>query len=201
MKKFRIFAMVLAVVMVLATVGFAAWYDGAVQWAQQEEIAPQEAAPNDALTHGKLIGALYAAAKAWDKDVSAWQDVNILSYDDAIFLPEGAAESFQWACSAKLIAPDARNLEYDRILSREEMVDLVYKFAGWMELDRSVGEDTNILSYDDAFDISEGKFEGFQWACGAGLIIGTAQHVLQPLDAATNAQLLTVLMRMEALVK
>lgn len=201
MKKNRVFAMVLAIVMLLATAGLATWYDGAVQWAAEARIVEKEPAPNDDLTHGKLIGALYEAAKVWEKDVSAWQDVNILSYEDAIFLPEGTAESFQWACAAGLIAPDAINLEYDRVLSREEMVDLVYKFAGWLELDRSVGENTNILSYDDAFDISEGKFEGFQWACGAGLIIGTAQHVLQPLNTATNAQLLTVLMRLEALVK
>ena len=37
----------------------------------------------------------------------------------------------------------------------------------------SVGEDTNILSYTDAFDVSEYAVAALQWACGAGIIHGT----------------------------
>ena len=42
------------------------------------------------------------------------------------------------------------------------------------------GADTNIRSYDDAFLLSGGYAVYFQWACGAGLIHGTAAHTLAP---------------------
>ena len=201
MKKVsRIIAIVLVVSSLLVCACCAAWYDNAVEWAVEKEITAEAVEPEKELTHGKMIGALYAAAKAWDYDVSAWQNVNILSYDDAFFLPEGTAESFQWVCSADLIADDATKLEYDRVLTREDMVDLLYQFAGWMKVDRSVGESTNILSYNDAFDISQGKFAAFQWACGEGIIQGTGNHNLHPQEEATNAQLVTVLMRLGKIV-
>lgn len=201
MKKVsRIIAMVLVISALFSITCFAAWYDKAFRWAVEKEIILEEAEPVQELRHGEMIGSLYAAAKEWGYDVSAWQNVNILSYEDAFFLPAGTAESFQWACSAGLIASDATKLDYNRILTREEMVDLLYKFAGWMKVDRSVGESTNILSYNDAFDISQGKFAAFQWACGEGIIVGTGNHNLHPLQNATGAQLATVLMRLYKIV-
>ena len=37
----------------------------------------------------------------------------------------------------------------------------------------SIGEETNILSYADAFDVSQWAVPAMQWACGAGIITGT----------------------------
>ena len=39
----------------------------------------------------------------------------------------------------------------------------------YTERDVSVGADTNILSYEDAFDIAGYAFPALQWACGAGI--------------------------------
>lgn len=200
-EKIRVLSIVIAAAMMFSVVGGAAWYDEAVNWAKTEKIVETVSAfdPEGKVTHGELIGALYVCAQAWGKDVSAWKDTNILSYEDAIFLPEGMAERFQWACTAGLIAPEATMLEYDRILTREDMIDLVYDFAGWLGLDRSVGESTNILSYNDAFYISNGKFACFQWACGAGILQGTPEHNLLPQHIAVSAEMVTVLQRLEKL--
>ena len=51
----------------------------------------------------------------------------------------------------------------------------------------SVGEDTNILSYEDAFSISEWAIPAMQWACGSGLIQGDGVN-LTPGAEATRAQ-------------
>ena len=59
----------------------------------------------------------------------------------------------------------------------------------------SVGEDTNILSYDDAFDISEWAIPAMQWACGAGVIAGKTASTLAPQDQATRAEIATVFQR------
>jgi hypothetical protein len=199
MKKLRAITVLTALALLLSTVGMAAWYDGALTWAKNVPVVEETFDPDAKLTHGTLIGAMYDAAVAWGKDVSAAKNTNILSYEDAIYLPEGTAESFQWACTADLIDDAATKLEYDRILTREEMVNLVYGFARWLGLDLSVGENTNILSYNDAIYITSGKAAAFQWACGAGVINGTDKHELLPTAQAVNAQMVTVLQRVERL--
>ena len=76
---------------------------------------------------------------------------------------------------------------------------ILYDFVQWLQMDVSVGEDTNILSYEDAFEIPEGAFEAFQWACGAGVIRGVSESELAPNSGTTRAQLATVLMRVDGL--
>ena len=62
----------------------------------------------------------------------------------------------------------------------------------------SVGENTNILSYDDAFDVAEWAIPAMQWACGSGMIQGIAEDKalnLQPQGYATRAQSAAILQR------
>ena len=65
----------------------------------------------------------------------------------------------------------------------------------WKGIDVSAGENTNILSYNDAFDVSEYAIPAFQWACGAGVINGKPGGYLDPQGNATRAEFATVLMR------
>ena len=58
----------------------------------------------------------------------------------------------------------------------------------------TVGENTNILSYDDALDISEYAVPAMQWACGAQIIHG-ADGRLTPGAKATRAQVAAILHR------
>ena len=59
-----------------------------------------------------------------------------------------------------------------------------------------MGENTNILSYADAFDVSEYAVSALQWACGAGIISGTGSgSTLTPQGEATRAQAAVMLMR------
>ncbi|MCD7903812.1 MAG: S-layer homology domain-containing protein [Oscillospiraceae bacterium] len=62
--------------------------------------------------------------------------------------------------------------------------------------DVSAGEDTNILSYDDAFEISEYAIPAMQWACAEGLIEGLDASTLSPNGSATRAQSAAILMRL-----
>jgi hypothetical protein len=78
--------------------------------------------------------------------------------------------------------------------TREQFVVALYRYAVLKGYDVSVGEDTNILSYNDAFDISEGMASAFQWACGASVVEGNGPW-LHPLDNATRGQTATMLMR------
>lgn len=79
-------------------------------------------------------------------------------------------------------------------ITREQLVTMMYRYAQLKGYDVSVGENTNILSYDDAFSISEWAAPAMQWACGAGLIHGNGAK-LEPQGAANRAQLAVILYR------
>ena len=63
-----------------------------------------------------------------------------------------------------------------------------------MGYDVSVGENTNILSYNDAFSLSEYAIPAMQWACGEGIVSGYADGTLKPANQATRAQMVKILM-------
>lgn len=89
----------------------------------------------------------------------------------------------------------------DRNIRRSELVTILYRYAKDVKkMDVSVGEDTNILSYDDAFDLPEWCIPAFQWACGAGVINGKG-NALAPDDSATRAELAAILMRFDKLAE
>ena len=80
-------------------------------------------------------------------------------------------------------------------MTREQLATILWNYAKLSKIDVSVGEDTNILSYADAFDISEYAIAAFQWACGAGVINGTPDGYLNPQGNATRAEVAAVLHR------
>ena len=82
----------------------------------------------------------------------------------------------------------------DNQITREQMAAILYRYAKNRGLDVSVGENTNILSYDDALDISEYAVPAMQWACGAQIIHG-ADGRLTPGAKATRAQVAAILHR------
>ena len=85
------------------------------------------------------------------------------------------------------------------------MVTILYRYAQYKDADVSVGEDTNILSFNDALTVSGYAVPAMQWACGSGLVTGIAQDggmFLAPKDTTTRAQVATLMMRFPgALVK
>ena len=79
-------------------------------------------------------------------------------------------------------------------ITREQLATMLWRYAQTEDYDVSVGEDTNILSYTDALEISEYAIPAMQWACGAGIMEGNAGY-LTPQGDATRAQVATMLMR------
>ena len=83
------------------------------------------------------------------------------------------ADAARWAAAEKIVPAEAgSSLSPDEKITREETALLMHRAAIAQGMDVSVGENTNILSYDDAFDISEGYASALQWAVGAGVFQG-----------------------------
>ena len=80
-------------------------------------------------------------------------------------------------------------------VTREQIAAILYRYAQYKKYDVSVGEDTNILSYNDAQSISSYAIPAIQWACGAGVVTGKSGSKLDPKGNATRAEVAAMLMR------
>ena len=80
-------------------------------------------------------------------------------------------------------------------VTREQLAAILYRYAQYKKYDVSVGEDTNILSYNDAQSISSYAIPAIQWACGAGVVTGKSGNKLDPKGNATRAEVAAMLMR------
>lgn len=124
--------------------------------------------------------------------------VTVLARLDGVDTTTGGAwyeAGAQWAMSNGI--SDGSGL--DQNLTREQLAVMLYRYAQYKGYDVSAGEDANILSYADAFDVSEYAIPAMQWACGAG-IIGGKDGLLDPAGNATRAEVATMLMRFVALL-
>ena len=76
----------------------------------------------------------------------------------------------------------------DAAVTTEQLAAMLFRYARYKGYDVSVWENTNILSYADAFDISEYAYPAMQWACGAG-ILGGEEALLEPAAEVTAEKL------------
>lgn len=106
------------------------------------------------------------------------------------------AGAVNWASANGIVTgyTDGRFGPNDHV-TREQLAAILYRYARYKGYDVSVGEDTNILSYEDALTVSDWAVSAMQWACGSGVINGTSESTLSPRDTATRAQIAAMIMR------
>ena len=108
-------------------------------------------------------------------------------------------EAIRWAAAEHIVEGyDDSTFRPDAPISRQQLTAILWRYATYTGVDVSVGEDTNILSYHDAFDVSEYAIPAMQWACGAGVMCGHQEGRLRPADPAIRsdtAQMLTNFLR------
>lgn len=111
-------------------------------------------------------------------------------------------EAVRWAVGCGVVKGyDNECFGPNDAVTREQMAAILYRYAQHKGYDVSAGEDTNILSFDDAFAVSEYAIPAMQWACGSGMVHGIARDgrmLLAPGDTTTRAQTATLLMRFQS---
>jgi len=105
--------------------------------------------------------------------------------------------SMTWAAKAGLA--DLAAAKPTAAATRTDLVSALYAYAKHIGLDVSGGEETNILSYDDAFSIHEGKYSAFQWTCFAGLTGKEGETKLYPNATITREDMIKMLCEFDAL--
>jgi len=105
------------------------------------------------------------------------------------------AEAVKWAAKNGIVSGLTDELfGADDSITREQLAAILWRYAKYKGYDVSVGENTNILSYEDAFDISEYAIPAMQWACGESIISGDNGN-LKPQGKASRAEAAQMLMQ------
>ena len=168
-----------------------AWYHEAVEYAVlnglMNGISETEFAPNNTLNRAMVVTVLWRM-----------EGEPAVSYDMSFTdVPTGQwyTEAVRWAASEGIVnGMDAQTYAPLNAVTREQLVTILYRYAQKKGYDVSVGEDTNILSYTDAFDIAEYAIPAMQWACGAGVINGNDDGSLNPKGNTKRSEFAKVIM-------
>lgn len=167
------------------------WYAGAVTSLVEKGVMTGYSdgtfRPNGPVTRGMFVTLLYRLSGASGSSANPFSDVPAGSwYENAI----------AWAAENGLVqGVGGQRFAPDRCITREQYASILWNYAKYKGIDVSIGEDTNILSYNEAFSISDFAFPGLQWACGAGIIDGDTMGNLNPRGCATRAQVAVMLER------
>lgn len=168
------------------------WFYNDVAWAYEQGLMkgmPDGTfAPGVATSRGMIVTILWRLeGQPAPVSTSPFADVKIGSYYE---------QAIAWAAENQIVNGVSETaFQPDTSITREQFATILYRYAkNYKGCDVSVGEDTNILSYNDAFSISDYAFPALQWACGAGLMNGSGD-ALMPGGFATRAQAAALLHR------
>ena len=103
---------------------------------------------------------------------------------------EWYSDAVEWAASHDIVLGygDGTFGPMDDV-TREQLAAILFRYAQYKGYDVSVGEDTNILSYYDAFTWGQWAVPALQWACGAGVIEDSPLGMLRPTEPATRGEI------------
>ena len=176
----------------------AAWYHDGVHYCLENGlmrgVSGGKFLPDGSTTRAQLVTIL------WRLEGSP-VPVSAAGFSD---VADGAwhTEAVRWAAGCGVVKGyDNGRFGPDDAVTREQMAAILYRYAQHKGYDVSAGEDTNILSFDDAFAVSEYAIPAMQWACGSGMVRGIAQKggmFLVPGDTTTRAQAATLIMRFQS---
>lgn len=147
-----------------------------------------EFGPDETLTRGMIVTVLYRAEGEPENDGNSdFDDVD----EDAYY-----AKAVAWARENGIVKGMSEN-EFAPMenVTREQIAAIIYNYAIYKGYDVSVGEDTNILSYEDFDEVSEYAVTALCYACGSGLIKGRTETTLNPAETATRAEAAAIFAR------
>jgi len=173
------------------------WYYGGVVYAYQNKLfngtGDTTFGPAGTMTRGQMAAVLYRMAGSPEvKQAAGFSDVPADAY---------YADAVAWAVEKNISGGYADGtFRPNQPITRQQFAAFLYRYAQAMGCDVSVGEDTNILSYNDALSVAEYAVPAMQWACGAGVLQGSNGN-LMPNASCSRAQVAVILQRFAANVK
>lgn len=167
------------------------WFASAVDYVTGKGMmngtADNTFSPKANTTRGMVVTVLYRLENQPSTSAASFTDVASGAY---------YANAVAWANANGIVSGygSGKFGPNDKV-TREQLAAILYRYAQYKKYDVSVGEDTNILAYDDAQSISSYAIPAIQWACGAGVVTGKSGSKLDPKGNATRAEVAAMLMR------
>jgi len=143
--------------------------------------------PSAACTRETVVTALYnlAGKPIFYGDTQLFVDV--APNDDCV-------DAIAWAVSEGIAYGygDGNFGPYDTV-TREQLACFMYRFAKYQGLRTNYSADFS--RFKDVDQIGEYALDAFHWAVAVGIIVGTDEGTLIPLETSTRAQIASILMR------
>lgn len=167
------------------------WFASAVDYVTGKGMmngtADNTFSPKAHTTRGMVVTVLYRLENQPSTSAASFTDVASGAY---------YANAVAWANANGIVSGyGSGKFGPNDQVTREQLAAILYRYAQYKKYDVSVGEDTNILSYNDAQSISSYAIPAIQWACGAGVVTGKSGSKLDPKGNATRAEVAAMLMR------
>ena len=148
----------------------------------------------------KAVTRAEAIVALWNMEGSPASDF-AMKFDD-VSAETPYAEAIRWAAAVKIVnGCSESSFAPDDVLTREQLAAILWRYAKSENIDVSIGENTNILSYEDVFTVSDYAIPAFQWTCGSGVLSGNTASTLAPKNAVNESQLEEALFRYSENVK
>lgn len=148
----------------------------------------------------KAVTRAEAIVALWNMEGSPASDY-AMKFDD-VSAETPYAEAIRWAAAVKIVnGCSESSFAPDDVLTREQLAAILWRYAKSENIDVSIGENTNILSYEDVFTVSDYAIPAFQWTCGSGVLSGNTASTLAPKNAVNESQLEEALFRYSENVK
>jgi len=167
------------------------WAEAAITEAVKKELftgsTKTSFRPDAPMTRAMLVQVLYRMEG--EPKVKEYADFSDVDEDDWY------AKAVSWAAKKEIVTGSDGKFNPDGLLTREQLAAILWRYAKYDKRDVSVGDNTNILSYEDAFDIAEYAIPAFQWTCGSGVMKGVDETHLAPQTTTTRAEVATILVR------
>ena len=148
----------------------------------------------------KAVTRAEAIVALWNMEGSPASDF-AMKFDD-VSAETPYAEAIRWAAAVKIVnGCSESSFAPGDALTREQLAAILWRYAKSENIDVSIGENTNILSYEDVFTVSDYAIPAFQWTCGSGIMSGNTISTLAPKNAVNESQLEEALFRYSENVK
>ena len=129
-------------------------------------------------TRADFVTSLYESEGEPQSGDTVFEDVEAGSYYE---------KAVSWASETGIVNGISRTeFAPDAVITREQIATIIHRYAIYKGLDVSVGEETNILSYEDVDAVSEYAIAPIQWVIGSGLM--DSETTINPKDNMTKEE-------------
>lgn len=168
------------------------WFAGAVESATMRGLAngidTTHFAPGGTTTRAMAVTMLSRLCQNIDG--------NVIINGDGTFedVPDEAwySAAVRWAVDAGITNGVGSGFAPNDTLTRETLVTMLFRFAGYLDLDVTLGDDGSILSYTDVSEIDAWALPAMTWAVGAGIVNGS-DGALSPRENTDRSQCAKIL--------